>query len=1026
MKKKLIYRLLLLGCALILCCANTISAQNRGTSISAAIIDELGNPVSGVNIYAPKGAVAITDEEGKFEIKVPAKSSLVVEKDGFDSKVLTISDLTEEIVMVRSQFLASSKDQVKMGISTKSRREMVGSTSIINPADRLAYDNTQWVKDYIQGLLPGVKGSDNVRGLGGALFVIDGVIGRDPDILNMDEVDQITVLKDANAIALYGAQGKNGVIIINTKRGKINRRDANVNVRYGFKDPISMPKYLGSADYMELYNEARANDGFDQYYDDELIEDTRRLVNPYKFPDVDLYSSEYMRSMAQTVDVVTEFSGGNEKTRYYVNMGYTRNQSLVSLNSDANAGTNRFNVRGNIDFRVNNFIKSSVDAVAIISTNKMAHTNLLNEGASLKPNAYAPLLPISMMDTTGNPTLAGQIDAAGKYGGMLLGSSQVYQGDAPIANVIAGGYRNQMFRSTQFNNSIDFDLDMIAEGLSARTYLSFDFYDGYNVSVTNKYRVYEPTWDGNSIVGLTPYGDVDLKDLTESVSTRDYISRLGFYGLINYDKSINDKHNINATLMGYTNSTSRDDVLQTDRSSHAGLQLSYDYKKKIFADFSGAYIHSIKLPEGNRGGFSPTGGLAYIISEEDFMDNIGFIDFLKLKATAGVIKSDLGISNTYTQGGQEVTEEYYLYSETYSDGSWFNWNDGGQSNREKDISQGANNLMAFEERFDMNLGFESLLFKSLFMEFNFFNTEINKQLTTLNNRYPSYYNAFRPYDNYNEDFYSGFELGMNLNEKINDFHIDLGGNLMYVRTEVTKRDEIHENSYQYNRGRPVNTIYGLMDDGLYQIADFSTDADGNFVLKEGLPVPAFGAVQPGDVKYIDQNNDGVVNDNDRSHIGQWSNPWSYGLNMKLSYKGFSLFVLGIGQFGGEAMMKDNGNESYYWIDGNDKYSEIALDRWTPEKGWQATYPRLSSQTNNNNYRNSTFWMYANNFFDIERAQLTYEFSKKFCDKLKMKNLSVNVAGTNLIRFAENKDVQQLNTIGNPQFRHFTLGLRTSF
>lgn len=1006
MKKKLIYKLLLLGCAAILCCANTISAQNKGTSISAAIVDELGNPVSGVNIYAPKGVYAITDDEGKFEIRVPAKASLVVEKDGFGSKILTISDLTDEIILVKSPYLAAAKDEIKMGITTKTRREMVGAASIINPADRLTYDNTQWVRDYIQGLLPGVRGSSNIRGLGGALFVIDGVIGRDPDVLNMDEVDQITVLKDANAVALYGAQAKNGVIIINTKRGKANRRDANVNVRYGIKDPISMPSYLGAPDYMELFNEARANDGLDPYYSDELIDNTRSGVNPYRYPDIDLYSDEYMRSMTQTADVVTEFSGGSEKTRYYVNMGWNYNQSLVSLNPDANAGSNRFNVRGNIDFKVNNWIKSSVDAVAIINTNKSAHTNLLNEGASIKPDAYAPLLPVNMMDTMNNPDLAGLVNAAGIYDGMLLGSSQVYQGNAPIANVIAGGYRNQMFRSTQFNNSIDFDLDMITEGLSARTYISFDFYDGYNVSVTNQYRVYEPIWDGDVIVGLTPYGDVDLKDLTENVSTRDYVSRLGFYGLINYEKTIKENHYLNATFMGYTNSMSMDDVLQTDRSSHLGMQLSYDYKKKIFADFSGAYVHSLKLPEGNRGGFSPTGGLAYIISEEDFMENIGFIDFLKLKATAGLIKSDLGI------GG------YYLYSETYRDGGWFGWNDGAQSNREKDISQGANNMLGFEERLDFNLGFETYLFNSLFLEFNLFGSEINEQLTTLTNKYPSYYQVFRPYDNYNEDFYSGIELALDYNKKFNNLHLSFGGNLMYVRTEVVKRDEIFENSYQFRQGRPVNTIYGLMDDGFYTQSDFTSDGQ----LIEGLPVPAYGAVQPGDIKYVDKNNDGAINDNDRSHIGQWSNPWSYGLNLKLNYKGLSLFVLGLGQFGGESTLSGN----YYWVDGNDKYSDVVLDRWTPETAATATYPRLSSQTNNNNYRTSTFWMYDNSFFDIERAQLTYEFSKKFCEKLKMKNLSINVAGSNLVRFAKNKDVQQLNTIGNPQNRYYTLGLRTSF
>lgn len=1011
MKKKIIYKLLVLGFAAIFCCTNTLSAQNKGTSISAAIVNELGKPISGVNIYGAKGVSATTDNNGTFDILVPSQTSLVIEKDGFESQILTVSDLSNQIVLVKSLFLASSKDEVKMGIKTKTQREMVGAASIINPADRLTYDNTQWVRDYIQGLLPGVRGSSNIRGLGGALFVIDGVIGRTPDILNMDEVDQITILKDANAVVLYGAQAKNGVIIINTKRGKTNQKSAKINVRYGIKDPISLPSYLGAADYMEYYNEARANNGMSEYYASELIENTRSGANPYRYPDVDLYSDEYLWSTAQTVDANTEFSGGNEKTQYYINMSWNYNQSLVKLNPEANAGQNRFNVRGNIDFKVNSFIKSSIDVVAIISLNKTANTNLLNVGATLKPNAYAPLLPVSMADTALYPDLAGQIQAAGIYDGMLLGGSQIYQGSKPpIADIMAGGYTNQMFLSPQFNNSIDFDLDMITEGLSAKTFLSFDFYDAFNVSINNKYRVYEPNWDGDNIIGLTPYGDVDQKDLTENVSSGNYISRLGFYGLFNYEKFIKQDHYINAMLMGYTNSMSISNVLQTERSSHLGMQLSYDYKKKLFVDFSGAYIYSIKLPEGNRGGFSPTGGLAYILSEEDFMKNISFIDFLKLKATAGLIKSDLDI------GG------YYLYSETYAKGYQISWNDGGQKNNIQNISQGVNNLMTFEERLDVNLGLESYFMNALFVEFNYFKSSIDKQLTTLNTKYPSYYNPFKPYYNYNKDSYSGFELGLDYTKTINDLRLSIGGNIMYVKSEAVKRDEVFDYDYQYKEGQLVSSIYGLTDAGFYTVSDFTTDAGGNYILNEDQPVPAYGSVKPGDIKYIDKNNDDAINDNDKSHIGQWGNPWSYGLNVKLTYKGFSLFVLGLGQFGGEGTMSGD----YYWVDGDDKYSEVVLNRWTPETANTASYPRLSSITNNNNYQTSTFWMYSNSFFDIQRAQLTYEFDKTFCNKLKMKNLSINIAGYNLIRIAENKDIQQLNVSGNPQFRHFTLGLRTSF
>ncbi len=1008
--KKIIYKLLILGCVAIFCFANTSSAQRQSLDISATIVDEQGNPIEGVNIYAPNGVSTTTGADGKFVIKVKGKSSIVIEKEGYGSELLSITDLSDKITMKEVIFLQSAQDQIKLGIGTKTKRELVGAASTITPKDHMTYDNTQWVRDYIEGLLLGVKGSSNIRGLGNALFVIDGVIGRNPNILNMEEVDQITVLKDANAVALYGSQAKNGVIVINTKRGAINRRVANVNVRYGMKEPISLPSYLGSAEYMTLYNEARANDGLEQQYDQMLIEEFRNSNNPYRYPNVDFYSEDYLRSFASTADITAEFSGGNDKTQYYVNMGWNYDQSLVETNPDANVGSNRFNVRGNIDFRVNDFIRSSVDAVAILSSNKTALSNLLNEGTSFKPNAYAPLLPVSMIDTMGNPALAAQVNAAGIYNGMLLGGSQQFKEDAPVADVIAGGYQNTMFRSTQFNNSIDFDLDMITEGLSARTYLSFDFYDAYNISVNNKYSVYEPTWDGDQIIGLTPYGDVDQKDLTENVSTNTYTTRLGFYGMVNYQKQINENHSIQSTVLGYVNSHKTNNTYQPNNNAHVGLQLSYDYKDKLFVDFSSAYVTSNKLPEGNRGGFSPTGGVAYILSEEDFLKDIDFVNFLKLKATGGIVKSDLGI------------ESYYLYDETYSDGSWYNWADGAAQNRVKDISQGANNLLGYEERIDLNVGFESYLMKSIWLEFNYFKTDMDKQLVTLDNKYPSFYNAFKPYDNYNKDTYKGFELGLDYMKSFNDLSLKLGGNILYAQSEVAKRNEVFENQYQNRVGKPVESIRGLVDQGFYSENDFNTDSEGNYLLKDNLPVPAYGSVQPGDIKYLDKNNDGVVNDNDRESIGQWTNPWSYGLNLRLQYKGLSLFVLGTGQFGGEATM----NDDYYWVDGNDKYSEVVLDRWTPATANTASFPRLSAGTNNNNFRTSTFWMYDNSFFQVKRAQLTYEFGDKVCQKLKMKNLSVNVSGANLLELSKNSDIRQLNVGGNPQYRYFTLGLRTSF
>lgn len=1019
MKINKLYRFFVLTSLALFCFCNTAIAQQTVTELKAIVVDEQGIPINGVNIYAPNGVESSTDVNGQFQIKLKDDDSVVIQKTGYESEYLYFSDFTDSIVLKKSLFLATEDDEIKMGVITKNRREAVGAISVINTNDRLTYDNTQFVRDYINGLMLGVRDSNNIRGLGSAVFVIDGVIGRDPNILNMEEVDQITVLKDASAVALYGSQARNGVIVINTKRGKINRKEFNVNVRSGLRTPVALPNYLSSAAYMTLFNEAFINDGGAANllpFPSDLITNTRTGLNPVRYPDLDLYS--FVQPIVTSRNIITEFSGGNDKSQYYVNAGWNYNEAWVNINDDINAGTNRFNLRGNIDFKVNDWITSSIDGIAIISTNKSSRANLLNAATTLKPNVYSPFIPVGLIDTANNPTLAGQLEAANTFNGQILGTTQQFGTDAPVALAIAGGYQNTVFRSTQFNNSINFDLDMITEGLSAKTYLSFDFYDSYNLTISNQFRTYavDPNADWNTeekITNFSEFGD-NIRDLTENVSTNNFISRLGFYGLINYDKTFGTDHTINSTFLGYYNSEKRNNVLQTDIDSHLAFQLAYDYKKKLFIDFSGSYVHSIKLPEGNRGGLSPTAGIAYVVSEESFLKESNFVNYLKLKASGGIIKSDKGING------------YYLYGEDYSNDGTFNWADGQSSNRRQGISQGANPNLGYEERVDLNIGFESYLMNSLWIEFNYFKTDLDKQLAFLTNQYPSYYNTFRPLDNFNRNSYKGFEIGLNYKKELNDLTVTIGANILQSESIATKRAEINEFDYQNRLGKETSTIFGLVDQGFYADSDFTQDVDGNDVLIDGLPIPNFGAVRPGDIKYMDQNGDGIVDNDDRVAIGQLTSPFNYGINLNLKYKAFNLFILGTGQTGGDGNKLNNRFNNYYGVNGNDKYSEVVLGRWTPETADTATFPRLSTQNNQNNFTTSSFWLYDNSFFRINRAQLTFEFDENFCDRNGFEDFSLNIQGTNILELAKNKDIRQLNIGTNPQFKSYTLGLRMSF
>lgn len=926
----------------------------------------------------------------------------------FSSALMAQNESKETGTNIDTLVVEDLNQVVNIAFGQSEKSKVIGSFSSVRPSERITYDNTQWVRDYIDGLLLGVRGSGNIRGFGDeALFVIDGIPGRDINMLITSEIEEITVLKDVNGIALYGSQGRNGVVLITTKRGKANQKHFALNLNYGLSKAVALPKYLRAGEYMETYNEARRNDGLENFYDSDLIEKTKSGINPYRYPDVDFYNSEYLRNFTSNANLATEFSGGSDKVQYYVNLAYKFDDNMVKLNPSVNKGSNTFKVRGNIDFKVNEYIKSGVDVVTYLNTQKTAHTNIMDAGTNFLPHWYAPLLPVSMID----PEYLEQTKNIRQFDGFILGGDNRYKGTTPFADVYAKGYNRFENKNVQVGNTIDFDLRKITKGLSAKTYLSLDYYDAAKVSINNDFNFYQPTWNpsgnGNdTIIALTPLGKPDKKDLTENVSTNDYRIRYGFSAQVDYNRTFADNHHLAATLMGFSNSIQNKGVKQLDVMSHAGLRLNYDYKNKYYVSLTGTQVYSIKLPDNTKNGFSPSIGLAYVISNEDFMRDIEWVNFLKFKFTSGTLKSDLKIG------------DYYLYQDIFNpNASSFSWNDGARTHQLVNSTRGGNYNLGYEERKELSFGFQSQLFQALWLEGAIFRNDLTGQVARLTNTvYPSFYGNFIPYDNYNENRYEGFEVGAKYFTRLGNLNLAVGTNLLYTETEALKRDEVYKYDYQYHQGHPINAIFGLQAAGLYTNDDF--DANGNLV--EGLPKPQFGVVRPGDIKYLDQNNDKKIDNNDEFEIGRWDQPLNYSLNLKLNYRNVTLFVVADGQSGGEAILSDK----YYQSRGTDKYSEFIRNRWTAENpNPNAIVPRITTGTGTNNFKTSTYWMYDNSYFRINRAQLTYEFDKNLLKKIGLNNLSIDVAGSNLFQFAKNKDYKELSIGAWPQKRYYTVGLR---
>jgi TonB-linked SusC/RagA family outer membrane protein len=1003
---RIFVQLLIISCFAFNFLSIETKAQEKQSSnlliIESRVEDPAGNPVSGAIVYSSHRTTSSkTDADGKFSLRVPADAMLTIEADGFSPIIVrNVSVLGNNIVLTRSQYLYGVNDKVNIPFGQVKKGDIVGAVRVINPREIQEYDNTHQITDALTARVPGLLGTSNIRGLGGALILVDG-IPRSFHNINLEEIEQITVLKDVNSIALYGSQAKNGVILITTRRGEANKNTIRVTSDYGTRAAKAFPEYLGSADYMTYYNEARVNDGLSAIYDETTISNFRN-GNAFRYPDIDYFSNDYIRKYANSANTIVTFSGGSEEAVYFTSLGWTNSGSLINFGEALNDRNDRFNIRGNIEFKVNDFITSYVSTSGIFDLSRSGRTNYWQSAADLKPHQFTPLIPIDLIDDTNedlvNMVEARKNDVDGKY---LIGGNIEFL-DHPFGRIHKSGYNNFVRRTFQFDNNVNFDFDQWVEGLSFQTNVGFDMYSSYNQFYNNNYSVYQAVWDPveDLVTDLIKYGE-DTRSGDQNIGSTDFTRAFGFYGKLDYNRTFGGAHNLNGILLGYGNTISNPGQIQPDNSSHLALGLAYSYRYKYMVNINGAYPNSVKLPGGNKVGFAPTLGAAWIISSEDFLSGVAVIDYLKIKTSAGIINSDTGI------GG------YYYYNNVYRRAGNYQWADGAWSNRAFRSNFGANRNLFFERRKEINLGLEGSFFNQfLYVDLNVFSNVFSDMVDKPTTLYPGYYSDFVGNENFNKNGYRGGELGISLSRSLGDFSFTLNSNLMYVTTEVLRLNEIYANAYQYRQGKPVHAIFGLESDGFF--ID-QTDIDNH-------AFQAFGEVQPGDIKYIDQNGDNIIDGDDRVEIGLSQPPFSYGLSLNLKYRNLRLFVLGHGRRGATAMKRGD----YYWVDGDSKYSSVVLNRWTEETKNTATYPRLSSVANNNNFQNSNFWLYSTDYFYLDRMQLTWDLPDKTTRRLALNNLSLFVNGSGLLRISENKDILDLNVGSEPQYRYYSVGANIGF
>ncbi len=928
-------------------------------------------------------------------------------------------------LMMNAQTAENESDgdtQVQVAYRTVAEGDLIGSVAVLDYEELTDKNYNTYSLDNMQAYVSGFNGNslwgmdaDNNQGY---LVLIDGVPRAANNILPT-EISTITFLKSAQAVVLYGSRAAKGAILITTKRGTNDGLSVSVRANTGVHVAKAYPEYLGAAEYMTYYNEALANDGKPALYTQDEIYYHSAGLNPYRYPDINYYSSEYINKAYNRSDVTAEISGGGGRAHFYSNISYYNQGDFLKVGEAANNNTSRFNVRGNVDVKLNDFIKAYINANTTFYDSKSGKGNYWEAAATMRPNFpqhAAPLIPVDLID----PNATAAWDLVNASGNIITMNGQRYflagtqQNKTHVfGDMYAAGRSKWTSRQFQFDAGVEIDLGRVLKGLTFKTVYAVDYATSYSTSYDNEYAIYTPTWsmyNGKEYITDLKQEGLDKKSGNQNINGSDADMTMLWTGQFNYDRTFAAKHNVSAMLVAGAFRQTLAGEYHRVANANLGILASYNYDHRYYFDFSGAAVHSAKLAPGHRGAFSPSVTLGWKIGNEAWMDGSDFDD-LTVSVSGSILNQDIDIAG------------YYLYAPTWATDRWgYGWADGEDSQYAVS-TRGANDLLDYIKRKEFSVNVNGALFdRTLTFDASYFIQSMEGYLIDNTTTWPSHMatsypdQSFIPWMNYNNNGRTGLDLSINYNKTFGDFALSFGLNTTIYETLATRRDEVYTDHRQ-REGKPLDGIWGYQSAGLFQSQE---EIDGWYEQNLG------STVRPGDIKYVDQNGDGVVNADDQIYLGRggwYGNPLTFGANLTLKYKSFTLFALATAGTGAYGMK----NSTYYWIDAEDKYSAIVRDRWTPETAATATYPRLTVSEGANNLVNSDFWMYKNNRFDLAKVQLTYDMSQSILRNNKVvKGFSAYVSGSNLLTISPERKHMEMAVGEAPQTRFYNLGVKLTF
>lgn len=1006
--------------------APTSKVQGQVAKVTGTVLDETGEPLPGASIKLKGGSKGVmTDIDGTFSIDVPSGSELEVSFLGMVPQMLKVGPQTKFDVTLKPQ--SEELEEVTVVAYGKQKKEsVIGAISTIDASSlKVPVGNlSSAIAGKIAGAVvmqrnaePGAGADFWIRGISsfGAnnrpLILVDGV-ERSMDLVDPEDIQSFSILKDATATALYGVRGANGIVLITTKRGTESKPKVSAKVEYGFTDPIKLPELANAEQWLNYYNDIELDaSGRVQVQPTEMA----RFLNGYDpdvYPNVD-WMNTIFKDHASSTRVNLSVTGGTSAVRYYVGGSFYTESSIFNVQKndmyDAQMRYTKYNFRANVDINITRTTELGLSLSNIYSTkNRPGHA--LNE-------IYTWTILTTPVST---PTIFSDGTAAFPNNGFN-----------PYYMLNQKGYSRDFFNTSQSLISLTQDFsDIITPGLKANIKFAWDAHNENTVDRTitpGQYYIDRVGDGGRDADGNLIFHEKNPGNnyMTLARSNRGN-HNTNLEASVTYDNTFDQKHHVSAmfnfNMREYTNDFASTYIAAfPNRNIGVAGRATYSFDNRYFAEFNFGYNGSENFAPKKRFGFFPSFAVGYLISNEKFWEPIAnTISLFKLKASYGEIGNDqIGGNRRFAFNTEMATGQLGFF--------WGKTSKSGYLTNAIATGVPGNEDVSWETAIKKNIGLELGFFNSaLTANIDYF-YEKRSGIFILQQSVPTVVgNNIAQYVNLGKMRNQGIDASLEFNKKFGDWFVSARGTFTYNRNKKMYDDRPTPIwPYQSEAGFAYLRYHGLIAMGLFESEeDIANSPEQQFD----------GGVRPGDIKYKDINGDNVINEYDKVAIGYTYIPEiNYGFGVSASWKGIDLSVFFQGV---DHIDRHIGGASFYGASENiwDKgqiFADVADKRWTvnnPDPN--AIYPRLSVTKVANNQQTSTYWLRDCSFIRLKNAEIGYTFPKKWFAKAGITNVRLYLTGNNLLTFSGFKlwdpEIETSNGTRYPQMRTGAIGLNVNF